>query len=214
MRTFSENKNLVSERREHVRKCATALFVKKPFEKASTQEILQATGMSKGGLYYYVGSKKDIRSLILDHAAKAHIETHRSLLQATERLSASDALREAIRVLCRWMNDYQDEIIVIVHEVGNLSKEEREPQLRSETMNVALVENLIRKGITSGEFKTDDPKIAAHTIYLGIHAWAERRWYLRKFYTLEQYIDSLSEFAISSLWKSNSPKKILANAAS
>lgn len=206
MRTFSENADLVLERREHVRKCATSLFVKKPFEKASLEEILQATDMSKGGLYYYVGSKEDIRYLITNHASKAYIEIHHSLIKTIEKLSAVDAIREVIRGLCQWMNDYQDEVIVLIHEMGNLSKEERQPLLNSDVANIDLFKDIIREGIRTGEFKQVDIEVVAHTILLGIRAWAERRWYLKKLYTMEQYVDSLSAFAISALKNNNGIK--------
>jgi AcrR family transcriptional regulator len=199
MRTFSKNTELVRKRREQVRKCATNLFVKTPFEKASMKEILQACGMSKGGLYYYVGSKEDIRSLILDHASEAYIDIHHNMLEEIKTLNATSALRKVIQTMCRWMDEYQDEVIVIIHELVHLTREQLEPQLRSETENLTLIESIIRRGIASGDFKTDDPRIVAYTIYLGIGAWAERRWYLQKLYTLERYVDSLAEFAIGYL---------------
>jgi len=203
IRTFSENVDLVNERREHVRKCATALFVKKPFHQASTNDILEACGMSKGGLYYYVGSKEDIISMILDHASKAYINVHQIIRERIRQLGASEALQEVIKILCRWMDENQDEVIVVIHEMGNLSREQREPQLDSERANIYLLENILKQGITSSEFRIDDTHIAAHTIFLGIRAWAERRWYLRKTYTLDKYIESLYRFTITSITTNN-----------
>lgn len=199
IRTFSENTELIKKRREQVRKCATALFVKTPYEKASMEEILKACNMSKGGLYYYVGSKEDIRSLILDHAATAYIDVHHNLLEKIEKLNAPNALRKVIQTMCQWMDEYQDEIIVIIHELGNLTSEQLEPHLQSERRSLVLLEDVIRRGIKDGDFETSDPKIVAHTIFMGIRAWAERRWYLRKAYTIEQYVKNLTKISLDTL---------------
>jgi AcrR family transcriptional regulator len=191
IRTFSGTEDLVRERREHIRECATALFVKKPYGGCNMSEILQACGMSKGGLYYYVGSKEDIRALIITHASEAHVEVHQDIRSRVADMSSTDAIGEAIRSLCKWMDIHQDEMIVMNHEVGNLSREERAPLLRSEAENVALFEEILTRGNEAGEFEVHDPKVLAHTIYLAVRAWADRRWYLRKLYSLDGYVTSL-----------------------
>jgi AcrR family transcriptional regulator len=191
IRTFSGTEDLVRERREHIRECATALFVKRPYGSCNMREILQACGMSKGGLYYYVGSKEDIRALIITHASEAHVDVHQDIRSRVADMSSTDAIGEAIRSLCKWMDTYQDEMIVMNHEVGNLSRKEREPLLRSEAENVVLFEEILTRGSEAGEFAIDDPKVLAHTTYLAVRAWADRRWYLRKLYSLDEYVASL-----------------------
>lgn len=205
LRTFSENIKLVRERREHIRKCVTVLSVKKPFDQVSTQEILQACHMSRGSLYYYIRSKEDIRSLIQQHTAQGYLDVYQSLLGIIEQKDTCEVLRQAVQVLCRWIDDYQDEIIISLHGVAYARKEQREPQLNAERRNIEVLETIIRKGIRSGEFKTDDPKIVAHSLYLGIRAWADKRWFLRRFYTLDQYIKGLTEIAMKTLKANEGP---------
>jgi AcrR family transcriptional regulator len=193
IRTFCTSEGLVRERRDHIRRCATALFVKKPYSECNMPEILSACGMSNGALYYYVASKEDIRSLIVAHAAEAYVEVHGTIRSAMAGLGSADALREAIHSLCKWMDAYQDEMIVINHEIGSLSREDREPLLHSERQNVALFEGVLQAGVEAGEFDAHDAKARAHTIYLAVRAWAYSRWYLREFYSLDTYVDSLAQ---------------------
>lgn len=193
IRTFSASEDLVRERRNHIRKCATALFVKKPYGECNMQDILQACSMSKGGLYYYIASKENIRALIITHASEAHVEVHRAIRSVIAGLNGADAIREAIRFFCQWMDEYQDEMIVLNHEIGNLSKEDRKPLLHSEEKNVALFEEILQAGVEAGEFETYDTKVLAHTVYLAVRAWADRRWYLRKFFSLDAYVESLAQ---------------------
>lgn len=201
IRTFSESDDLVRKRRDHIRVCATALFVKKPYGTCNMREILKACGMSKGGLYYYVGSKEDIRRLILKHASEAHVEVHLAIRAKIAGLCCTDAIREAIRLLTEWMDVYQDEMIVMNHEVGNLSREEREPLLESERRNVGLFEEILTRGCDAGDFEIDDTRVLAHTTYLAVRAWADRRWYLRKLYALPEYAESVAKMTISAAGK-------------
>lgn len=196
MRTFSESSDLVWERREHIRECATSLFVKKPYGTCNMREILQACGMSKGGLYYYVGSKEDIRKLIIRHASEARLEVHREIRERIAGMQCAEAIQAAIYFLVNWMDKFQDEMIVMNHEVGNLSREEREPLLTSERDNVALFEEILAKGNDTGEIEVADTTVLAHTTYLAIRAWADRRWYLRRLYTMTEYIEAVAAIAI------------------
>lgn len=204
LRTFSENIKLVKERREHIRKCVTALSVRKPFEMLSTHEILQACKMSRGSLYYYIRSKEDIKSLIQEHTAKSYVDVYQSVLAIMEQKNARDILQQAIKIFCKWVDDYQDELIIALHGVVYSRKEQREPQLNAERRNVEVLESIIFKGMQTGEFKTDQPKMIAHTIYLDIRAWADRRWYLRRFYSLKQYTGYITEMALALLKIENS----------
>jgi len=63
IRTLSGDVDLVNERREHIVKCVTPLFVKQTYEATNMHQILEACGMSTGGLYRYISSKEDIRAL-------------------------------------------------------------------------------------------------------------------------------------------------------
>ncbi len=122
---------------------------------------------------------------------------HDAIRAQTAGLSSADAIRQAILLLCEWMDEYQDEMIVMNHEVGNLTREEREPLLDSERRNVALYEEILIRGNETGEFGVADTQTLAHTTYLAVRAWADRRWYLRKLYSLAEYAERLAEMTIA-----------------
>ena len=195
IRTFSSDKDLVQERRENIRKKATALFARRPFDRNNMRQILNQLGMSRGALYHYVGSKEDIRTLIIEYMANVHIDVHRTLNERIENMDATGALRENIRFITEYFDRIQNETIVITHEIGNLSRAEREPHFNSERINIASVADILQRGVETGEFEIDDIQIAAHAIYLMMHAWAVRRWYLRSLYSLEEYIQGITTFA-------------------
>lgn len=194
MRTYSRDMDLVKERREHIRKCTTSLFVKKPFHKTNMREVEEACGMSRGALYNYVGSKEDIRTLIIEHAlslgGEAVITSGNRLLN---QFTPTEALKEMIKRMFENFDRLQDEYIFINHEVKNLSKEARKALFSGEGGSISAVEGILQAGIDSGEFQIDDIKLVAHTILISAHAWATRRWYLRKLYTIDEYTRNFTE---------------------
>jgi len=53
---------------------------------------------------------------------------------------------------------------------------------------LAVFEKLLTRGIEEGEFNIDDPRLIAHDIVVLGHAWALRRWHLRKHWTFKIYV--------------------------
>jgi len=198
IRTFSHDPELVKERRDHIRKCTTSLFVQQPFHKTNMKQVEKACGMSRGALYNYVGSKEDIRTLIIEHAlslgGEAVIESGKHLL---DQFGPTEALIKMIKRIFNTFDSLQDEYIFLNHEVINLTKEERKPLYNAETGSISAVESILQAGIDSGEFQMDDIKLVAHTILISAHSWATRRWHLRKLYTLNEYTEKFTELILT-----------------
>ncbi len=54
------NKSIDPEKRDRIFKAALAVFATSSYEKASTNDIVQSAGVSKGLLFHYFGSKKEL----------------------------------------------------------------------------------------------------------------------------------------------------------
>lgn len=68
-------------RREEILETAVALFTERGYEATTTQDLADAVGMRKGGLYYYFESKEELlfRALLRNHE-----ELHRNVMAAVE----------------------------------------------------------------------------------------------------------------------------------
>jgi hypothetical protein len=53
---------------------------------------------------------------------------------------------------------------------------------------LTVFERLLTRGIEEGEFSIGDPRLVAHDIVVLGHAWALRRWHLRKHWTFKTYV--------------------------
>ena len=66
VRTACKDGALIDTRRRQIVQAAATLFVKKGYFQTSIREIAEASGMSIGALYHYIGSKDDILFLLTD----------------------------------------------------------------------------------------------------------------------------------------------------
>jgi AcrR family transcriptional regulator len=187
VRTRSPDSALVARRRREIVLVSTQVFIKKGYDRTNVRELSGALGMTKGGLYHYIGSKDDILYLILDYISKAQKATFIRMRCRTKNLNAREALRESMRIYIEGVDKLQNFYNFLNHVIVNLEPQERKTMYVSEGRMVAYFETLLKDGIQAGEFKICDPTLTAHNILMLGNTWANRRWFLRKKYTLGEY---------------------------
>jgi AcrR family transcriptional regulator len=188
IRTFSRRQALINERRMQIIKGTTKLFVKQGYNRTSMREVERACNMSSGNLYHYVGSKADILDLIITYATSQQAELIESFSATLDGVSPTEALHKLFRKLCQWHDRDQDVTLFIYQETKNLPRSSRQRIFDSEYRIMAAFERVLHRGIETGEFKVNAPKLIAHNMVFLAHGWALRRWLLRKHWNLEQYI--------------------------
>lgn len=185
IRTYSKAKRLVNERRRQITKGALQLFLENGYHQTSVRRIAEACGMSLGSIYHYIGSKEDILYLFIGEATTRSIATMRQLSECTEPIRA---LTQAIDKWYHLTDELQGEILFSYQEIRNLKPEMRAYLLENNIRIADIFEKILLEGINQGTFHVEDAKLVAHSILFLGHMWALRRWFLRKHYTLEQYI--------------------------
>jgi len=195
VRTYSNDTELVNERRNHIVKVATELIARKGYNNINTRELASALGMSTGGLYHYIGSKEDILYLIINFTSDLTAQSLERSIAQSDGQGAIARLRESIKVYLDTVENYRDFHNFVNHVMLSLCLNDRKTVYEAETRIVDYYENLLRTGIETGEFREHDPKLMAHNIVAIANAWANRGWYLKKYYTVDKYtteqIDSL-----------------------
>jgi len=186
IRTTSNDVELVRQRRNMIAEGALKLFLEKGYERTTMREIGKACGMTHGNLYNYVGSKKDIRHLILmrDIEGDTRLKNFRRKLG---NASYVKVLGECIAEFLRGMDRMTEPLLFFDREVYKFSREERRIALDAEVAIVYFFEDLIREGIEAEEFQVCNPILLAHDILMYGHDWAVRRWFLKQHVTLEEY---------------------------
>lgn len=197
------SKGLVKNRRDQVRKdiilFASKLFIEKGYDRTSLRELAKAFGLSKGGLYHYIGSKEDILHMIIDFILTGESQYLEDMAKQAANLSPTEAIRDSMEKSIKFMDEFQDMYVFNSHISVNLSKSERHQMFEAFGRVAEHWENLLIRGTEAGEFMVEDPKLVAFSIIHLNNAWAHRRWYLRRLYTREKYTRLVTDLVLGML---------------
>ncbi|MCA9934082.1 MAG: TetR/AcrR family transcriptional regulator [Anaerolineales bacterium] len=148
------NKRLNSDARKlQIIEAAAAVFARKGFYQASMDDIVQESGLSKGGLYWHFKSKDDIITAVLEQFFTAEFA------EISELLTAPIPASEKIRLLImQMMTDTLEELSAYlsiwleVYAVASREEIFRSRILMYMQQFIGLFATLIQQGIDDGEF--------------------------------------------------------------
>lgn len=150
--------------REHIIEQAAGLFNQKGFAGASLSDIMEATGLQKGGIYRHFGSKEELAAEAFDFAARRMGARFAAALEG--RRSAVERLRAIIRV---YVGVPLDPPVpggcpvlsaAVESDYGDTPLRERVRAVMDELR--ALVHRVVRSGVERGELRAEaDPEQVA-----------------------------------------------------
>ena len=159
------------ESKAHILTTATAVFAEKGFAKASMNDIVRASGLSKGGVYWHFKSKDAIVATIFDQFFLGQLAALDELL--AEESSAASRLRQMASMTATAVAEVSvqfpsslDFYAMAARDqalVANLQRHFQGYQSRLAT--------LIAEGIVAGEFKTvdvEDTAVALVGLFEGV----------------------------------------------
>ncbi|MFE4523761.1 TetR/AcrR family transcriptional regulator [Cytobacillus firmus] len=146
------------ERKTEILDAALTLFVKKGFHGTSIQDIADASGLTKGGLYHYLKSKDEILFLLHDRFICEGI----SKLQLIEKesLSPKGKLLKLLMAHLEIIHDYKDDITIFYKEWGNLPEENFKIVKKKRTDYANIFIKVLEEGKVEGIFNVEDSKIS------------------------------------------------------
>lgn len=148
-RGINENGAKVSTR-DHIISTAAALFAANGYAATGISEILEASGISRGTLYYHVDSKEMLLFEI------SRIQVRRMTEVATEILASDqgpvDKVRTLARSLLRNISDHDAEWIVFFREFNALEGERRQEILDARALYESMWLRTLEEGMQSGDF--------------------------------------------------------------
>jgi len=200
LRALSRDDKLVEQKRKVIIDAAIRVFSQKSYASATVQEIAHVAGMTIGNVYRYIGSKQDILNLICLES-KESIEDTRNMRANLNCGSVTETLKKSIKAYVEGSDKLAERLLFYTRDIRNFSREDRAMLLQSQVEHIEFFEKLIREGISKGEFETENALLLAHNIVLIPHDWVLRRWFLRKRFTLEEYITAQTDIILKSLLK-------------
>lgn len=184
-----ESQEIVADRRCHLVKTATALFLRQGFHKTSVREIAEAAGWTTGTLYLYIARKEDVLYLIIDSIVS---DLSEGLLAVERRATARESLEAVITYLFTAVDRKRREVKLMYRESASLPSEYLEALKQSGVRDRSVLVEILQRGIDEGEFRPAvDAALLADNIIALAHMWALKGWvFVGRGMTFEQYLHS------------------------
>ncbi|MDO4513666.1 MAG: TetR/AcrR family transcriptional regulator [Lachnospiraceae bacterium] len=156
------------QKKEHILGCARKVFVEKGFRSVTMKDIVEASEISRGGLYLYFSNTAEIFLEVLKRETEADDDVFS--VSISEDATATDILllffKEQKKELLRRRGDLSIATYEFYFARG---REEKENHLRDQyDAGVRILKHLIDQGIASGEFYEVDSSVFAGNIMLVI----------------------------------------------
>lgn len=162
------------KRRDEVVDVAARLFAERGYHPTTIDDLVEATGLTRGGLYHYISGKHDLLSQI-------HRRFIDPLLEQAERIAANgDPPEETLRLLGEaLMSDiatYTDQVTVFLHEWRIIQEDPAWADIRrSRKRFEGVIEQVLRRGIREGVFEVADVRLTV-LAFLGMFNYSYQ-WY-------------------------------------
>ena len=153
---------------------AARLIFEKGFDGTSMQDIADACGLTKAGLYHHVATKEALLIAIMEYGMDLFEEV---VLARVEHIS--DPLERLRRTMACNLElvttDASKEVTIILHEHQTLTGEAQKTINGRKKRYVRFLEESFRQAMARGQIRTVDPTLASFS-FLGSVLWTYK-WY-------------------------------------
>jgi AcrR family transcriptional regulator len=199
IRAFSSNQALVGSKRKKIIESASKAFRQKGVNGVTMEDIARQSRMCVGSIYRYFGSKDDLLFSFLEVFENWLLKYVIGRLPEIEKMEPKEALKELMKLYMGAVDASRDQVLILYLDARTLPKTDQAMIKQGDAILVGLFEQVILRGIKSGDLKITDAKLCAQNIKALIDSWAVRGWAINKEKTAEQYIDYQIEFLLGGL---------------
>lgn len=172
---------------------AAKIICDKGFDGMSMNDIAQAVGMTKAGVYHYIQGKKEmlfaIMSYGMDQLDRGVIAPAKEIADPERRLQA--IIYNHARLITRGNNA----LTVLVDEVAGLSPSDRKKIRIRKRVYFDFVRDTLTQLQEEGKLKDVNPTVAAFSI-LGMLLWISRWYHANGKLTAEQVSEEILKVAV------------------
>jgi|TARA_Y100000031_G_C8125669_1_gene340368 AcrR family transcriptional regulator len=193
--------SLKVKRKEQILDAALNVIVRNGYHQSRMDDIVSTSGLSKGAIYWYYKSKKDVYLDLVNHWVIRYSDTLMELSQ--DGVSASDQLQNLFHT---FFDQFEKDPVVFkaLLEFWSLAGRDNDFNLKLEKVThnfIQYIESIIRNGVDSGELKNVNPKITAMSIMVVIEGISWFTLFKENGVTAKEYTDTVSKFILSGLIK-------------
>ena len=189
-------------RRQEIVDAAAHAFAASGYHATSIDDLVKATGLQRGGLYHYIGSKEELLFQI-------HERFIEPLLEAAQEIEAradppSETLRALAHALMSDISNYRDQVTVFLHEWKTLRRSEDvarvERVLTARRQVEEVIDRTIRRGVDAGVFDVADRRLAV-LAFLGMFNYSYQWFDPTGTITADGVADTFSRYLLEGIEK-------------
>lgn len=163
------------KRASHIYRAAAEIMCEKGYEATSMNDIAEAAGLTKAGIYHYIRGKEDLLFEIMNYAMDA--VDHGVVAPAREIEDAEQRLRVIVERHARSVLEGVGALTIVLEETGALTPAHRRAITARKRAYFEFIRSTLRCLAAEGKLLPVDPTVATFSL-LGMILWISR-WYRR-----------------------------------
>jgi TetR/AcrR family transcriptional regulator, cholesterol catabolism regulator len=192
------------DRRAEIYNAAAKIISEKGFDAMTMNDIAQAVGMTKAGIYHYIEGKQNMLFAIMNYGMDKL--DNGVIAPASQVEDAERRLISIIHYHAKLLTEGNTAITVLVDEVAGLSSLQRKKIIQRKRVYFDFIRNTLESLKVEGKLKDVDTTVAAFSI-LGMLLWISRWYRADGKLSSEQVADEVLKVAVGGMLRA--PKRIL-----
>jgi AcrR family transcriptional regulator len=148
---------------------ATRLFAERGYEGTTLQDIAEAIGITRPGLYNYIRSKEELLAALVSDVTESTAVLLRDI-RLREDLDPAEKLRTLVRSLALQRAAAPERFRVLDRTEAALPEPVAANHLRARRQALAEIQAIIADGVAGGSFRPCDERVAALSV-IGMCNW-------------------------------------------
>lgn len=162
------------ERLERIVDIGARVFAKRGFHATTVDDLVEATGLQRGGLYHYIDGKEDLLIKIHERFIDPLLEDAREV--EAEGAPPDATLRKLGQVLMYDIANYLPQVTVFLQEWRVIERSPRWSAIRHSRKEFEdVISRVLQRGVNQGMFDVADVRVAT-LAFLGMFNWSHH-WF-------------------------------------
>jgi|TARA_B100000315_G_scaffold52495_1_gene46866 AcrR family transcriptional regulator len=194
------------QRKEQIMDAALKVIISKGYENSRMDDIVDLSSMSKGAIYWYYKSKKEVYLNLVNYWVIKYSTVINHIVEEDD--SAADQLKD---VFDYFILQYEQDpsafkALVEFWSLAGRDEDFHKKVDRVYTKFLEFLERIINKGVKSGEFKNLDVRVTALSIMVNIEGIIWFTLFDAHGLSAREYIKTITNFILSGLINKSSGK--------
>lgn len=149
------------ERRRGVLDACARELARRGYHATTIDHLIAATGLTRGGLYHYIGSKPQLLAEVLSDLMTPLLEQARPLVEGPDAPPTPvDRLRALTRLWMTHVEHHQDHVTVFLQERRTLEQDPSWERVRGDRDAFeTLLRTVLEQGVADGSLRVADPAL-------------------------------------------------------